>query len=132
MPHLLAPLRAGARRWLLLVVPVVAVIAVAATFAFSSSGSGSHPVAAPPAGGHQVQIMNFSFHPSPITVAPGAQLQIVNRDGTTHTFTAANGAFDTGDIAGGATVTITAPTKPGTYAYHCNIHQYMQGVLKVT
>jgi len=36
-----------------------------------------------------------------------------------------------GDVNGGTSVSITAPTKPGTYAYRCNIHQYMHGVLTV-
>jgi len=65
-------------------------------------------------------------------VAPGTVVTVANHDGTTHTLSANGGAFDTGDINGGSRATFTAPTKPGTYGYHCGIHQYMHGVLKVS
>ena len=111
----------------LLVVPVVAAIAAGATFAFSSSSS----VSAAGRSGNRVEIQNFSFHPPAITVAPGTKVNVTNTDQTTHTFSAVNGSFDSSGINGGTSVTITAPTTPGTYAYRCNIHQYMHGVLTV-
>jgi plastocyanin len=40
-------------------------------------------------------------------------------------------AFDTGDVSPGRTVTFTAPSKPGSYSYICDIHQYMAGTLIV-
>jgi plastocyanin len=39
-------------------------------------------------------------------------------------------AFDV-DIRGGGTATFTAPTAPGTYAYHCTYHPNMHGTLTV-
>jgi plastocyanin domain-containing protein len=54
---------------------------------------------------------------------------VSNKDGTTHTFTAIKGAFDTGNIDGGSSATVTVK-KPGTYAYHCNIHNSMKGTIK--
>jgi plastocyanin len=118
--------RVDRRLVVLLVVPIVAAIAAGATFAFSSS-----TVSAGGRGANRVEIQSFSFHPPAITVAPGAKVTVANADQTTHTFSAVKGAFDSSDISGGTTVTITAPTKPGTYAYRCNIHQYMHGVLTV-
>jgi plastocyanin len=119
------------RYLILAVIPVIAVIAAVATFAFSSSSTST----AKPSGaatGNSVTILNFSFSPSPLTVAPGAHVTVSNRDGTTHTLSAsASGGFDTGDINGGSTTTFVAPTKPGTYHYQCNIHQYMHGVMTV-
>jgi plastocyanin len=111
----------------LLVVPVVAAIAAGATFAFSSSST----VSAGGPGTNHVEIQNFSFHPPATTVAPGSTVTVTNADQTTHTFSAVNGSFNSSDINGGTSMTITAPTKPGTYAYRCNIHQYMHGVLTV-
>jgi plastocyanin len=32
----------------------------------------------------------------------------------------------------GTTTTFTAPTTPGAYKFHCNIHTYMMGTLNVT
>jgi plastocyanin len=64
-------------------------------------------------------------------VAPGATVKVVNKDAVTHTLTATTGQFDTGNIAPGQTKTFTAPTKPGSYHYICNIHQYMMGTIQV-
>ena len=84
------------------------------------------PNAAAPA---RVDIANFAF--SSATVAPGATLTIANGDGEAHTVTARSGLFDTHAIAGGKTVTLTAPSAPGTYAFFCTIHPSMRGELIV-
>jgi plastocyanin len=112
---------------LVLVVPVVALIAIGLTQLLAPDES----VSAAPAGGNAIVIKNFAFGPPTLTAAPGAKIVITNADQTTHTLTASNKSFNSGEIAGGAKATITAPTKPGTYSYFCNIHQYMQGTLKV-
>ena len=78
-----------------------------------------------------VSIKNFAFSPKTLTVKAGAKVTVKNKDGTTHTFTADKGAFDTGDIDGGSSAKVTVK-KPGTYAYHCNIHSSMHGTLKAT
>ena len=93
----------------------------------SASGSGGSPAVTT----HLV-IKNFAFHPADFTVAPGATITVTNRDSVDHTFTARDHAFNTGDIAPGATVTVHAPQKPGTYPYLCLIHQYMTGTLTVS
>jgi plastocyanin len=78
-----------------------------------------------------VTIKNLAFSPKTLNVKAGAKVTVKNKDGTTHTFTANKGAFDTGDIDGGSSATITVK-KPGTYAYHCNIHNFMKGTIKAT
>jgi plastocyanin len=117
--------RSGRRLWRLAIVPGIAMIAVGATFAFSSSNGATN------AGTHTVEIQGFAFHPATITVAPGTKVKVTNRDATTHTLTAMGGTFETGPLNGGASALITAPLSPGTYAYHCNIHPFMHGVLQV-
>ena len=62
---------------------------------------------------------------------PGATVRVTNNDSVTHTLTATGGQFNTGDIGADQTKTFTAPTKPGTYHYICNIHQYMMGTIVV-
>lgn len=78
-----------------------------------------------------VTIKGFAFSPKSLKVKAGAKVKVSNEDGTTHTFTANKGAFDTGDIDGGSSATVTVK-KPGTYAYHCNIHSSMKGTIKAT
>ncbi len=81
--------------------------------------------------GTSITISNFMFQPMSLSVAPGATISVTNKDTATHTLTATGGQFDTGDIDQNHTKTITAPMKPGTYHYICNIHQYMMGSIIV-
>ena len=80
-----------------------------------------------------IVIQGFMFHPMALTVDPGATITVVNKDTATHTVTSTSTpqAFNSGDVAPGATMTIHAPDKAGTYSYICDIHQYMQGTLTV-
>jgi len=95
----------------------------------SAASSGSTAVA----GAAQIVIDNFTFSPATLTVTPGEKVTVVNKDSTTHTLTATgNKAFDTGDIASGATTTFTAPSTAGSYPYICTIHQFMHGTLTVS
>lgn len=83
----------------------------------------------PSAKSSTVTIKNFSFSPKTLKVKAGATVKVKNSDGTTHTFTANKGAFDTGEIDGGSSATVKVK-KAGTYAYHCNIHSSMKGTIK--
>jgi plastocyanin len=76
-----------------------------------------------------ITIEGFAF--SDYTAEAGETVTITNNDGPPHTVTADNDEFDSGEIAGGSSGTITAPSEPGTYAYHCNIHSQMTGTLTV-
>ena len=67
----------------------------------------------------------------PTSVTAGATVTVTNDDGTVHTLTADDGKFDTGDLDGGASGTITID-EPGTYAYFCDIHNYMTGTIEAT
>jgi plastocyanin len=67
-----------------------------------------------------------------LTVAPGEEFILDNQDGTTHTLTADDGAFDSGDVAGASrSDPMAAPDEPGDYAFHCEIHSSMTGTLTV-
>lgn len=79
-----------------------------------------------------VEIKNFAFSPASITVKAGETLTITNKDLAGHSFTSDDGtSFDTGIIAKDQSKTVTAPTKPGTYAFHCTPHPNMKGTLIV-
>lgn len=114
---------------LALLVPLVVVVTAVVTLSITSDDSG---VAARPAAssGNSITIANFRYSPDPLVVRAGTRVEVTNRDGTAHTVTAQDRTFDTGDIDGGASATI-ALTRPGTYHYFCNIHNYMTGTIEV-
>jgi plastocyanin len=116
--------------WLLVaIVPVVFVIAIVVTnFVVNDQQSAATRSAAAP---DTVVIKNFSFSPKPITVKTGSTITVINDDNTTHTLTANNGAFNTGDVGGGQNGHITVD-RAGTFAYHCTIHTFMTGTARVT
>jgi plastocyanin len=64
-------------------------------------------------------------------VKVGQKVTIKNADSTTRTVTADGGAFNTGDVHAGSSASFTVK-KAGTLKYHCDIHNYMTGTLKVT
>ena len=124
------PTRGRSTVVLALAVPLVAGIAVASTFLLTDSSSGTRAGAAD--GAAAIDIKNFQFNPTPLVAGTAMTITITNSDDTAHTVTSdKTGAFDTGPIQGGGTTTITVKS-PGTYAFHCDIHNYMQGVIRVS
>jgi plastocyanin len=98
----------------------------------SSSGSGTSGAtkSSPVVKSAMITISNFDFG-KPLTVSPGATVMVMNNDSETHTVTAdTGGAFDVTATAGAST-TFTAPTKPGSYPFHCSFHSDMHGSLTV-
>ncbi|GAC1326713.1 MAG: hypothetical protein NVSMB13_12210 [Mycobacteriales bacterium] len=93
-----------------------------------SAGTASPPAAA--AGGQQVlTVKSFKF--ADITVAPGATIRLVNEDDEPHTVTADDKSFDSKTFDKKAPGSLVAPSKPGTYKFHCEVHPSMHGTLTV-
>ena len=91
----------------------------------STSSPGSSPAAA----SAEILIKGFKYQGAE-TVSPGATIRVTNEDIEAHTITAdTDNAFDAAIKVG--TGTFTAPTKPGTYPYHCTFHGNMKGTLAV-
>lgn len=77
-----------------------------------------------------IMIKDFSFA-TPKSVKAGSTVMVMNDDSEAHTVTAdSGGAFDV-TVQAGTTATFKAPTKPGSYPYHCNYHSNMHGTLVV-
>jgi plastocyanin len=114
---------------LALLVPVVALVTVVVTLNVTDDGSVAAPGGGSGAAGNAVSIKNFQFSPNPLVVKAGAAVTVTNDDGTVHTLTADDGKFDTGNLDGGAKKTVSIDA-PGTYAYHCDIHNYMTGTIE--
>jgi plastocyanin len=83
------------------------------------------------AGAGAVEIADFAFAPEASDVKVGDSVKWTNKDGAAHTVTADDGAFDSGNLAGGKSFSFTFE-EAGTFAYHCNIHQSMTGTVVVT
>ena len=78
-------------------------------------------------------IVAADFSLTDITVAPGAEIVLKNEGEQTHTATSdEEGLFDLGEVAGGETSEPgTAPDEPGSYTFHCEIHDAMTATLTV-
>jgi plastocyanin len=70
------------------------------------------------------------FVPGTIDVLTGTTVTWRNGDRITHTVTAEDDSFDSGFIRAGSAFVRAFP-KPGIYAYHCSIHKFMKGSVRV-
>ncbi|MDQ6669651.1 MAG: cupredoxin domain-containing protein [Chloroflexota bacterium] len=77
-----------------------------------------------------ISIGKFAFEPTTITVTAGQPITFTNSDPVAHTSTSSTGAWDSGEIAPGGSFTTTLQ-QPGTYAYRCSIHPFMQATVVV-
>jgi quinohemoprotein ethanol dehydrogenase len=69
---------------------------------------------------------DYRFFPNRVQVPPGTTVTWMNVGATIHTATDSKGAFDTGDVPGGANATFTFNTA-GTYTFACTPHPWMIG-----
>jgi len=72
-----------------------------------------------------------SFSPNPATVQVGQTVAWHNAHSMTHTATANEGAFSTGNIGAGDTSALITMDAAGTFPYHCGLHPAMVGTLQV-
>jgi plastocyanin len=114
------------RRWLHVTAPLALVLAL---LSLVSIGIGGQQATAQ--GTEAVTIAGFAFSPAALTIEAGTTVTWTNQDSATHTATADDGSFDTGNIAQGQSVSITFDT-PGTFTYHCSIHPNMVASITVT
>jgi plastocyanin len=107
-------------------------IAVCASVAIplaACGSSGESTTATSGAAITEVVVQNYVF--PAITTTTGAQLRFVNRDDESHTVTADDGSFKVGPFDNKTPVVLVAPSTPGSFAFHCEIHPTMHGTLVV-
>ena len=93
-------------------------------------GSGDSGGDAGEAGEYVVVAKDFSL--TDLTVEPGEEFTLDNQGENTHTLTADDGAFDSGEVAAGTqSDPLTPPDEPGEYGFHCEIHSSMTATLTV-
>ena len=123
------PSSGAARR----VVAAAAVGLAVVAGACGSDSDGDATAGGDAAGGDAANVLtirDFRFSPEPLTVPVGTVVRVVNEDDAPHTATADDASFDTGDLGQDASAEITLSTA-GEIAYHCAIHDYMRGVIRV-
>lgn len=112
--------------WIVVVVVVVigGILLYRSSYKTGSSGS-STPVSTT-----SVSMKNFAFDPANISVTAGQEVTFTNNDSTTHTVTANDGSFESGDLGPGESFKKVFSTV-GTFNYHCSIHTTMKGAVEV-
>ncbi|HET8977242.1 MAG TPA: plastocyanin/azurin family copper-binding protein [Solirubrobacteraceae bacterium] len=87
--------------------------------------------AAPATAGDAAVTIGFAaFNPWQVDVLPGETVVWSNGGGRTHTVTADDGSFGSGEISNGGRFSLRFST-PGMYMYHCQIHPGMTGEVDV-
>jgi cytochrome c oxidase subunit 2 len=118
----------------------------AATTTGTTAGSGSSSTSAPAAAATLTIPVgastpgNPSYDPVSLTVKKGDEIDVVNKDSSPHTVTSgkapdapdAGKQFDTSIINGGESGRLmTANLEAGEHDFHCAVHPFMTGKLKV-
>jgi len=94
-----------------------------------SSGADQTPVASE-AEQVTVEMRDFQFFPAKLTVNAGTEVSWVNRDSVPHNAIGEGGAFDTGTVDGGGSVSVVID-RSGSYPYVCTFHPGMEATLTV-
>ena len=110
------------------IVHVVSLSLLFSTILVCCSKSGSNNNS--PAATNTVSMANMAFSPATITVTVGTTVTWKNNDNMTHTVTANDNSFDSGNIAASGSFTKTFSTA-GTYPYRCTLHSPMTGSVVV-
>jgi putative lipoprotein len=86
----------------------------------------------PPATPPQIEVLidGFAFNPATYNVPVGAIVVWYNNDSVTHTVTARDNSFDSGNLSPGDTFQYTFD-QPGELEYYCTIHPSMEGTITI-
>jgi plastocyanin len=114
------------------VTAVASVAAVAAAITSDDDDDDDGTVAETPAaaGAVPVEIRDFAFGPPDAAVPVGGQVLWTNADGLAHSIAADDASFVSPDLDTGDSFPFTFAA-PGTYPYHCGIHESMRGTVVV-
>jgi plastocyanin len=99
-----------------------------ATLAFTSCSKDAATTALDPA--TAVTITSTGFTPALLETNRDVVVRFINNDNQTHTVTADDGSFDSGDILQGSAYFVQFPNVD-TIGYHCKIHPSEKGTVIV-
>jgi plastocyanin len=77
-----------------------------------------------------VRMKNFAFVPQTVTIHAGQSVQWVNDDNVSHSATADDRSWNSGELDQGQSWTYTF-SAAGTYKYYCDDHEFMKGTVVV-
>ena len=78
----------------------------------------------------KVRIADFKYAPETVTVTAGTEVTWTNSDDATHTATADDSSFDTGDLDKGDAKSVTFD-QAGSFTYYCRFHPFMKATVEV-
>jgi plastocyanin len=78
----------------------------------------------------QVEVKDFMFMPTPLTVQAGSTVTWTNKDDEPHTVVSDTGMFKSGGMDTNDSFSYRFD-KPGTYHFTCSIHPRMVGTIVV-
>jgi plastocyanin len=78
----------------------------------------------------QIEVKDFMFAPTTLTVAAGTQVTWVNKDDEPHTVVSDTGTFRSAAMDTNESFSFKFD-KPGTYHFTCSIHPRMVGTIVV-
>jgi plastocyanin len=94
--------------------------------------NGKQRGAAAGTGNGPVRIAGSAFAPANVTAKAGQRVTWAHQDpGATHTVTADQGQFRSGELSQGDEFAHVFPTA-GSFAYHCDVHPDMRGTVQVS
>lgn len=96
----------------------------------TAAGDSTTTTTGAPAEPGAVLVAGYAFDPTPATVQAGETITWTNEDDFAHTSTSDDDVWDSDEIGNGESFEFTFD-EPGTYAYHCAIHNFMQGEVVV-
>ena len=96
-----------------------------------SDAGGTAPAAMSTGDPKTLTIKDFAVGPQPLVVPEGTVVTVTNEDDAAHTATAEDNSFDTGSLGRGDSKDITL-SEEGEIDFVCSIHDYMNGVIRVT
>ena len=78
-----------------------------------------------------IEIKEYKFEPTQITIPAGTTVTWVNKDDDSHTVTDKGKKFSSKDLDKNDKYSYTYK-EPGTYPYFCSLHKSMTGTITVT
>jgi plastocyanin len=79
---------------------------------------------------NKIEVKDFMFSPTTLTIEAGAQVSWVNKDDEPHTVVSDTGLFRSGALDTDESFSFKFD-KPGTYRFTCSIHPRMVGTIIV-